>query len=76
MYQNETERQAPKHRRLLKRRAASNEQGPELMRIQQISASANDIPKKVDAETRLAGVITGTVRQIFQAPTKVKTDSF
>jgi len=66
----------PKHRRLLKRRAESNEQGPELTRIQQISASANDIPKKVDAETRLAGVITGTVRQIFRAATKVKTNSF
>src|ERR1700721_2061765 len=76
MYQNETGEQPPKHRLLLKRRAASNEQGPELTRIQQISASANDIPKKVDAETRLAGVITGTVRQIFQAATKVKTHSF
>jgi len=66
----------PKHRRLLKRRAASNEQGPELTRIQETSANAIDIPKKVDAETRRAGVITGTVRQIFQAPTKVKTHSF
>jgi hypothetical protein len=40
------------------------------------SANASDIPKKVDAETRRTGVITGRVRQIFQTPTKVKTHSF
>ena len=75
MYQNETERQAAEAAGACSN-AAPHQMSKAPNQRESKSANASDIPKKVDAETLRAGVITRRVRQIFQAPTKVKTDSF